>query len=274
MTPRICSFESRKANEIRSLIERFGATATIAPSMQEVPLDSNVHLFDFVDELKRSEIDAIVFMTGIGAKTLVQALETRIEATEFLQLLDPLTVIVRGPKPLAVLRNWNVRVDHRVPEPNTWRELVATIDGVWPQSNDHSKPLDGLRFAVQEYGLPSEELYIELRDRGADVRPVAVYRWALPDDQSPMIQAIRDTIDGRFDCLMFTSAQQLRHVIEVAEREKLSADWIEAANMVKIASIGPTASETIRSYGLRVDLEPSHPKMGHLVKETIEAMSE
>jgi uroporphyrinogen-III synthase len=36
------------------------------------------------------------------------------------------------------------------------------------------------------------------------------------------------------------------------------------------ASIGPTTSETLRSYGLVVDLEASHPKMGFLVKEAAE----
>jgi uroporphyrinogen-III synthase len=36
------------------------------------------------------------------------------------------------------------------------------------------------------------------------------------------------------------------------------------------ASIGPTTSETLRSYGLLVDLEASHPKMGFLVKEAAE----
>jgi uroporphyrinogen-III synthase len=36
------------------------------------------------------------------------------------------------------------------------------------------------------------------------------------------------------------------------------------------ASIGPTTSEVLRSYGLLVELEASHPKMGFLVKEAAE----
>jgi uroporphyrinogen-III synthase len=34
-----------------------------------------------------------------------------------------------------------------------------------------------------------------------------------------------------------------------------------------VASIGPTASERLRHYDIPVDFEPSHPKMGVLVKE-------
>jgi len=37
-----------------------------------------------------------------------------------------------------------------------------------------------------------------------------------------------------------------------------------------VASIGTIASGRLRSYDLPVDLEPSHPKMGILVKETSE----
>ena len=35
-----------------------------------------------------------------------------------------------------------------------------------------------------------------------------------------------------------------------------------------IASIGPTTTETLEDYGIHADFEPSHPKMGYLVKET------
>jgi uroporphyrinogen-III synthase len=37
-----------------------------------------------------------------------------------------------------------------------------------------------------------------------------------------------------------------------------------------VASIGPTASERLRHHGLPIDFEPSHPKMGILVKEISE----
>ena len=37
-----------------------------------------------------------------------------------------------------------------------------------------------------------------------------------------------------------------------------------------VASIGPTTSEALEEDGVRVDFEPSHPKMGVLVQETAE----
>ncbi len=38
-----------------------------------------------------------------------------------------------------------------------------------------------------------------------------------------------------------------------------------------VASIGQLASERLRQHGFPVDLEPSHPKMGILVKEASQA---
>jgi uroporphyrinogen-III synthase len=135
---------------------------------------------------------------------------------------------------------------------------------------DASIPVQGKRVAVQEYGLPSTELYQELTQRGATILPVPVYKWALPTDLGPLEDAVRKTIAGEFDLLMFTSAQQLANVLQVAEGLNLRDQWIAMANQsCRVASIGPTATEAIKSHGLRVDIEPSHPNMGALVKESL-----
>ena len=41
-----------------------------------------------------------------------------------------------------------------------------------------------------------------------------------------------------------------------------------------VASIGPTTSEEMREQGIAPDLEPSHPKMGFLVREAAERARE
>jgi uroporphyrinogen-III synthase len=262
----VCSFESRRAADMRSLIERRGGTATIAPSMQEIPLEENSEAFAFAEALIDGRIDVVIFMTGVGARALLAAVETRFDRAAFFEALGRASIVVRGPKPLAVLREWKVPVDHRVPEPNTWRELLALVDA--------ELPVAGKTVAVQEYGRPNAELYAALEQRGAQVWPVPVYRWALPDDTGPLLEAIQATIAGRFDVLMFTSAQQLQNVLDVAESAGLRAGWLTAARQCVIASIGPTASETLAAEGLPADFEPSHPKMGHLVNEALAAAPE
>ena len=257
------SFESRRAAEMRSLIERHGGEATVAPSMREIPLEENSAAFDFADELLAGRIDVVVFTTGVGTRALAEVVETRHDRTDFLNALARPVTIVRGPKPTSVLNEWKVRIDHRAPEPNTWRELLAVIDaGV--EVRDRT-------VAVQEYGEPNDEFYAALAERGARVQPVPVYRWALPEDTAPLEQAIRSTLAGEFDTLLFTSAQQLRHVLEVAQRQGLADRWREAAARCVVASIGPTCSEALSEQGLAVHVEASPPKMGQLVRAALEA---
>lgn len=260
---RICSFESRRGSEMKSLIERNGGVATIAPSMREIPLDDNPAAFAFADELFAGKIDVTLFMTGVGATALVESLETRYSRTEIFAALEKSIIVVRGPKPTVVLRGWGVRIDHRAPEPNTWREVVGVFDS--------AIPLKDRRVAVQEYGLPSVEMYRAFEARGASVLPVPVYRWALPIDTEPLRSAIQQTIKGEHDVVMFTSAQQLSNVQQIAEELGLRDEWRHAVNdRCVVASIGPTCTEALRADGLRVDLEPTHPNMGALVKETLQ----
>lgn len=241
---------------MRSLIERQRGKVTIAPSMREIPLDQNPAAFDFAERLFAGTIDAVILMTGVGTRALAEAIESRYELPRFLAALQTCKVVVRGPKPAAVLREWKVRIDFQVPEPNTWRELLGLLDAQYPVS--------GKAIAVQEYGNPNPELYAELEQRGAEVIRVPVYRWALPEDTGPLRTAVDATIAGEFDVLVFTSANQLNNVLAIAESAGLRDAWLNAARKCVIASIGPTASETLEGAGLPVNIQPEHPKMGHL----------
>jgi uroporphyrinogen-III synthase len=260
---RVCSFESRRAEEMRSLIERQGAAATVVPSMREVPLDSNSPVFTFAESLLAGKIDVVVFLTGVGARALLEAAATRFDREAVLAALRRVTVAVRGPKPSAVLREWQVPIAIRAEEPNTWRELLAAMAA--------AGAITSKRIAVQEYGRPSAEFAEELTHRGATVEPVPVYRWALPEDVEPLRAAVRDTIAGKFDVLLFTSAHQLECVLEVADNLGEAETWRTAAARCVVGSIGPTASETIREHGLPVDVEAVPTRMGQLVVQTLAA---
>jgi uroporphyrinogen-III synthase len=248
---------------MRSLIERQGGVATVVPSMREVPVDANPEVFRFVESLLARKFDVVVFLTGVGARILLEVAQTRFEREAILNALRQVTVAVRGPKPVAVLRAWDVPIAIRAAEPNTWRELVTALAD--------AEAVTGKRIAVQEYGQPNAELYDELRRRGAQVAAVPVYRWALPEDTAPLNAALCETIEGRFDVLLFTSAHQIDNVLAVAEAAGEKEAWLEAARESVIGSIGPTASEALREAGLPVDIEAQPTRMGHLVRAALEA---
>lgn len=262
MTLRVCSFESRRGDEMASLIRRHGGEPTIAPSMREAPLEKQEAVFDIWRRLTAGKIDVLLFLTGVGAQAMFDVLKTRVSPEELVKEINRRPVIIRGPKPAVVLNRLGIRIDVRAPEPNTWRDVLGAID---------ASPLEinGKTIAVQEYGKPNPELYEGLRDRGATVLPIPVYRWELPDDLEPLRSAVKRTIADEFDVLLFTSAQQAHHVLEVAEQLGVQDEFLQAANRSFIGSIGPTATETLTELGLKPDSEPEHPKMGPLVADAL-----
>ena len=259
------AFESRRAKEIEALISTFGGRPLVAPAMREVPNQSDAAALDFAEALIAGRFDAVMFLTGVGVRALVDTVERAGRRPPFLDALARSKVITRGPKPVAVLRELQIPIWANAPEPNTWRELMAVLD-----EHDRDWPLAGKRVAVQEYGVSNVELLEALRAKGADVTAIQAYQWALPEDLAPLRSAIETLVRGDIDVALFTTATQVTHLRQVAESMGLGPAVHEALNRIVVASIGPTTSEELREQGIRIDLEPTHPKMGFLVREAAE----
>ena len=257
----LVTFESRRANEVSELIRRQGGEPMSAPALQEVPLSKNEPAVEFARALCRGEIDIVVLLTGVGTRFLAQAVFEQMDREEFIAALASATTVTRGPKPVAALRELGLKPTISVPEPNTWRELLATLD--------ERVELPSKRVAVQEYGQRNPELLAGLRERGAEVLTVPVYRWALPENLRPLHEAIQQILEGKIDIALFMSAIQVDHLFQVAGPEV--ADSLRLAFQdVLVASIGPICSIAIKRHGLQVDLEPDHPKMGSLISAVAE----
>ena len=266
---RVLALESRRAPEIGTLIRNSGGEPLVAPALREVPLESNAEALAFDESLRRGEVDVVIFLTGVGTRALVSVVERTGSRESFLTALRRTKVVVRGPKPMAALRELDVPVWLAVPEPNTWRELLAALD-----AKASEQPLAGARVAVQEYGVSNADLLDGLRTRGAQVTRVPVYRWALPEDIEPLKAAVSAVARGEVDVVMFTTATQVVHLLQVAQDMNLQAAVLKGLMRMVIASIGPTTSEELQRHGLAADLEPSHPKMGFLVREAAERAAE
>jgi uroporphyrinogen-III synthase len=256
---RVLSFESRRANEMAELIRRQHGEPLTAPSMREVPLEDNHQAFAFAGRLFAGEFDMMICLTGVGTRALDKVLASRYPSDRFALALRSLTVVARGPKPAAVLRELGVPIAVNVPEPNTWRELLTAIDGR-PEKN----------IAVQEYGKSNIELLSALRARGAEVTPVPVYQWDLPLDLEPLREAARSLARREIDVVMFTTSIQAVHLFRISAELGLEAEVRNGLQSALVASIGPTTTEALEEFGIHPALEPTHPKMGFLVKETAE----
>jgi len=264
-SPIVCSFESRRADDMCSLIVRHGGQPLSAPSMREIPIENNPVAIQFVQDAIAGRFPFVVLLTGVGTEALFEVARSQDQYEQLIEAFRRTALIIRGPKPAAVLSKVGLKYEVRAPEPNTWRELVAAID-------QSGIAINGLAVAVQEYGLPNTRLYAELQTRGAIVTPVPVYRWALPTDTTPLETALKEIAAGNVDILLFTSANQVSSVLTVAGQFGYLAG-IRAAieNRTQVASIGPTCSEALTDNGFPVHFEASPPKMGQLVRGAIEA---
>jgi len=264
----VVAFENRKGKEIATLIANQHGVPLVAPAMREVPLEENPAAFAFAEELLAGRLEAVIFMTGVGTRALMEVLKTRYPQERIVHALTQLLVVPRGPKPIAVLRELQVPIGAMVPEPNTWREVLQTLD-----QQPQGFLLQGRRIAVQEYGVSNATFLDELRKRGAEVVRVPVYRWALPVDVAPLRQALRTIVEGGAQVVLFTNAMQVESVFQVAATENLGQQLRRAFEGCVVGSVGPTCSEALAAHHVRVDIEPEHPKMGLLVHEAAQRAS-
>jgi uroporphyrinogen decarboxylase len=256
----IAALESRRASDMERLIAKYQGIPFVSPSMREVAVTENREAIDFAYRVITGEINIVIFLTGVGFQHLLSAIERSVDKQRFLNALSDITTVVRGPKPAAALRDAGLTATVKVPEPNTWRELLAAIDAHVPVTNQ--------KVGLQEYGKSNSSLIAGLEARGAEVIPVRVYNWDLPVDTAPLEANIRALVAGQRDALLFTSAHQVANLLRLSGDLGLETELRDSLRNVIVASIGPTTSEMLRQNDLPVDLEPEHPKMGHLVLET------
>ena len=261
----VVAFESRMAVEMTRLIERYGGRPSVAPALRELPIQDNPTALRFGVRLIEGQVDVLVLMTGVGTTALFDILKARHPMSSIMVGVKQTAIVARGPKPVAALKALGITPTLIVPEPNTWVDVVSTLD--------EYRPVKGLRVAVQEYGSSNPEFLEALRVRGADVFPVPVYKWGLPEDLAPLRQVLADVVAGGISVMLITNAAQIDHVMQLLEQEGKVPLFREACKTIVIASIGPTASERLRHYDLPVDFEPSHGKMGVLVKELSEQVA-
>jgi len=223
------------------------------PSTREVPSGPNAEESAFAEGLAQGQFQIVIFMTGVGTRALAQAIEPEYPREQWVAALSKVAVVARGPKPVAVLREFGVPVTLTVPEPNTWREILRRARPECGNAATEGRPRGGAGTRGTQ-----RELYAGLSERGAQVFAVPVYKWRRRRTASPapLRDAILGLALGKFDVALFTSSVQVHHCsgspMKWVSGRQLWADY--SAQIV--GSIGPVTSETLREYGITPDLEP------------------
>jgi uroporphyrinogen-III synthase len=257
---RVLSLESRRAALMEQSIRRHGGEPFVAPSVKEIPFEQHEEAYCWAERLFAGQFEMVVLMTGAGLTYLRDILAERYPRETFAGALRRVTIVARGPKPVAVLQEMGVTARITVPEPNSWREMLPVIS---------ARP--ERRITIQEYGRSNPEFVSALRQMGAEVSAIAIYRWALPDDLGPLREAVRRIARRACDVVLFTTSIQLTHLLEVAAAMDLEAEVRRALQEdLVIGSVGPVMNAALSDAGLCADIVPAHPKMAVLVRAAAE----
>jgi uroporphyrinogen-III synthase len=257
----VAFLEGRRTAELADLIQRHNGVPLAAPCLREVHRPEAASLQAEVGRVCDAGIGVAIFLTGVGTSTVFEAARRMNREADLRARLARATVVVRGPKPTAVLRKLGVRIDRTAPAPNTTAEVLQALADV---------DVHGKTVAIQLYGEPNPALSVALRERGAQVLEMAPYVWDRPVDPAPILRLL-DALDaGSVDALLITSQAQVDNLFGVA------TDYGRPPRLsdIAIGAQGPVAEAALERRGLHVAFRPAHGHMGALVLAAAEFLSQ
>jgi uroporphyrinogen III methyltransferase/synthase len=118
--------------------------------------------------------------------------------------------------------------------------------------------LNGARILIPRAAIARDVLPEELARRGALVDVAEAYRSVAPPE---LAQRAHEAIARHPDWITFTSSSTVQNLVDAIGTEALSA--------VRVASIGPITSETLRKCGISVNVEAATYTIAGLVASII-----
>jgi uroporphyrinogen-III synthase len=237
--------ESRELEVFAALLERRGARVIRCPLVAIRDAADPAPVLDWSRRLAASALDDLILLTGEGLRRILSCIERHEPALkpQFLEALDRVRKITRGPKPAKVLRELGMKPEIAAERPTT-EGVIASLTGL---------DLLRRRVGVQLYGTePNRPLIDFLEGAGAAVWPVAPYVYADAADE----QAVRDLADqlreGTVDAIAFTSSAQIERLMAVISEEGAKA----ALAHTLVAAVGPVVADTLRRHGIEARLMP------------------
>ena len=235
-----------QASELASRLEALGAETVEAPAIRIEPAADPSGLRQAVAD--RASFDWIVFTSTNGVDAWFEAMAA---AGLDARALAGRRIAAIGPATAERLAQFGIRADLQ-PEEFTGAAVAAALAA--------EQNLAGVRVLLPRADVAPKELAEALASRGAAVREAVAYR-TVPDLSN--VEAVaRMLAQNEVDWLTFTSSSTVRNLVEA-----VGADRVRASR-ARIASIGPTTSETLRTFGLTPTIEADP----HTIPALVEAI--
>ncbi|MFF5983678.1 uroporphyrinogen-III synthase [Streptomyces olindensis] len=247
---------ARRADELGALLQRRGAAVLHAPALRIVPLADDSELLAATKEIIEQVPDIVVATTAIGFRGWVEAADGWGLGEDLLSRLAGVRILARGPKVKGAVRAAGL-TEEWSPSSESMAEVLDRLleEGV-----------EDLRIAIQLHGEPLPGFVEALREGGAEVVGVPVYRWMPPEDLGPVDRLLDATVSRGVDALTFTSAPAAASLLSRAEERGLLPEVLAAlSHDVLPACVGPVTALPLQSRGIDT-VQPERFRLGPLVQ--------
>jgi uroporphyrinogen III methyltransferase/synthase len=223
-----------QASTFAELLEQQGAEAIRLPTIETAPLDEYTSLDTAMGQL--DSYDWLIFTSVNGVSHFCQRLDA---LGKDVRSLASLRIAAIGSETARAVRALHLRVDV-VPSEYRAEGLLTALDDV-----------HGQKFLLPRAAEARDTLPRELRRRGAAVDEVSAYRTVPPRKIAPQLRTLIK--EGKLDLVTFTSSSTVRNFFAVLGQGEATA----LLRRTSIGCIGPVTADTVRSFGLNVDVQPS-----------------
>ncbi len=209
------------------------------------PLDSalnNLHEYDWL------------ILTSVNG---VEAVWNRLKKLEIRKnKLSHLSVAAIGPATRKAIEKRGIHVDVMPPE-YVAESVVETL----------RDRIAGKRVLLARAKVARDVIPRELTKLGASMTVVEAYETVIPHASRARLRAVLKHPKRRPDAITFTSSSTVRNFLALIEGKNARAtNYLQG---IKLASIGPVTSSTLRELGFRADIEAREYTIPGLIKAII-----
>ncbi|WP_432089106.1 uroporphyrinogen-III synthase [Streptomyces sp. bgisy095] len=247
---------ARRADELIALLRRRGAAVVHGPALRIVPLADDTELLASTKDLIAHAPDVVVATTAIGFRGWVEAADGWGYGDELLAVLRDVELLARGPKVKGAVRAAGLT--------ESWSPSSESMAEVLDRLLDEG--VAGRRIALQLHGEPLPGFVEALREGGAEVVGVPVYRWLQPEDTGPLDRLLDAVLARAVDAVTFTSAPAAVSLLSRAAERGVRADLVAALRHDVLAvCVGPVTALRLQAEGIDT-YQPERFRLGPLVQ--------
>ncbi len=247
----IVSRAKEQAGSLSSLLKEEGADVLEIPFIEIRPAQSYEALDKAIENLLA--YDWLILTSANGVKAFFSRLEKQGKSEADLLHLK---IVAIGPATAKAIEKHGIPVDI-VPD-----EYVA--EAVVEEMRNQVK---GERVLLVRAKVARDVIPNALRELGAKVHVMEAYETIVPESsRTAILEALKS--DNKPALITFTSSSTVKNFVELVGQETIGSGLLDG---VKLASIGPVTSTTLKELGLRVDIEAKEYTIPGLVEAILKA---